>query len=127
MPKVTGRDLAPTLRFAERLAAMQYDRAMVLRILQRISEDAENISLADERAAVDDRIELLLLRLDDFAAAQAGRADAHALGGRADFGVHGAQVDVPAPLGHVVGVADVISKLRPFAADRANLCHDCSG
>jgi hypothetical protein len=38
-------------RFAERLAAMQYDRAMVLRMLQRIPEDAENISLADERAA----------------------------------------------------------------------------
>jgi len=38
-------------RFAERLAAMQYDRAMVLRMLQRIPEDAESISLADERAA----------------------------------------------------------------------------
>jgi hypothetical protein len=38
-------------RFAERLAATQYDRAMVLRMLQRIPEDAENISLADERAA----------------------------------------------------------------------------
>jgi hypothetical protein len=25
-----------------------------------------------------------------------------------------------------VGVADVISKLRPFAADFANLCHDYS-
>ena len=38
-------------RFAERLAAMQYDRAIVLRMLQRIPEEAENISLADERAA----------------------------------------------------------------------------
>jgi Cytochrome c554 and c-prime len=38
-------------RFAERLAAMPYDQAVVLRMLQRISEDAENISLADERAA----------------------------------------------------------------------------
>ena len=38
-------------RFAERLATIQYDRAMVLRMLQLISEDAENISLADERAA----------------------------------------------------------------------------
>jgi hypothetical protein len=26
-----------------------------------------------------------------------------------------------------VGVADVISKLRPLAADFANLCHDYSG
>jgi Cytochrome c554 and c-prime len=37
--------------FAERLAAMQYDQALVLRMLQRIPEDAETISLADERAA----------------------------------------------------------------------------
>lgn len=38
-------------RIAERLAAMQYDRAIALRMLERISDDAENISLADERAA----------------------------------------------------------------------------
>jgi hypothetical protein len=38
-------------RFAERLAAMQYDRGVVLRALQNISDDAETISLADERAA----------------------------------------------------------------------------
>jgi hypothetical protein len=38
-------------RIAERLATMQYDQATTLRMLQRISDDAENISLADERAA----------------------------------------------------------------------------
>src|SRR5947208_5931372 len=38
-------------RIAERLAVMQYDQAVVLRILQRIPDDAENIALADERAA----------------------------------------------------------------------------
>jgi hypothetical protein len=38
-------------RFAERFAAMQYDRSAVLRALQNISDDAETISLADERAA----------------------------------------------------------------------------
>src|SRR5882724_7591550 len=38
-------------RLAERLATMQYDQATTLRMLQRISDDAENISLADERAA----------------------------------------------------------------------------
>jgi hypothetical protein len=37
--------------FAERLATMQYDQPLVLRILQRIPDDAETISLADERAA----------------------------------------------------------------------------
>ena len=36
---------------AERLATMQYDQAVVLRMLQRIPDDAENIALADERAA----------------------------------------------------------------------------
>ena len=38
-------------RIAERLATMQYDQAIALRILQRIPDDAENIALADERAA----------------------------------------------------------------------------
>jgi len=37
--------------FAERLAAMQYDPAIVMRMLRQIPEDAETISLADERAA----------------------------------------------------------------------------
>jgi hypothetical protein len=38
-------------RIATRLAAMQYDQAVTLRMLQRIPDDAENIALADERAA----------------------------------------------------------------------------
>jgi hypothetical protein len=38
-------------RIAERLAAMPYDQAMTLRILHSITDDAENIALADERAA----------------------------------------------------------------------------
>ncbi len=38
-------------RLAQRLAAMEYDRAITLRMLQRISADAERIALADERAA----------------------------------------------------------------------------
>jgi hypothetical protein len=38
-------------RIAERLAAMPYDQAVALRMLQRIPDDAENIALADERAA----------------------------------------------------------------------------
>ena len=66
------------------------------------------------------------LRLYDFAAAQAGRAHADALRPAFYFGADRSQIDVPAPLGHVVGVADVVSELRPLAADRANLCHDCS-
>jgi hypothetical protein len=38
-------------RMAERLAAMPYDQELTLRMLQQITSDAENISLADERAA----------------------------------------------------------------------------
>ena len=38
-------------RIAERLATMQHDQAIALRLLQRIPDDAENIALADERAA----------------------------------------------------------------------------
>src|SRR3954467_2587204 len=66
------------------------------------------------------------LRLHDFAALQALRADAHTLAAGADFGPDGAKVNVPAPLSHVVGVADVVSRLRLLAADRADLCHRIS-
>jgi hypothetical protein len=38
--------------------------------------------------------------------------------------VDGAQVDVPAPLGHVVGVADIVPELRAFAAEITNMCHE---
>jgi hypothetical protein len=38
-------------RIAERLATMSYNQAIALQMLQRITDDAENISLADERAA----------------------------------------------------------------------------
>jgi hypothetical protein len=38
-------------RIAERLRTMQYDQAVALGMLQRIPDDAENIALADERAA----------------------------------------------------------------------------
>jgi hypothetical protein len=66
-----------------------------------------------------------LLRLDHFAAANAGRADAHALCGSAHAGVHGTEIHVPAPLGYIVGVADAVSELRLLAADITLLCHDC--
>ena len=64
---------------------------------------------------------------DDFPAAQAGRTNPNAFGRALHLGVHRTQIDVPPPLGDIVGVADVIPKLRPLAADFANLCHDCSG
>jgi len=66
------------------------------------------------------------LCLDDFAAAQAGGAYAQTLGGALHLGTDRTQVDIPAPLAHVVGVADGVTELRPFAADITNLCHECS-
>jgi len=66
------------------------------------------------------------LCLDDFAAAQAGGAYAQTLGGALHLGTDRTQVDIPAPLAHVVGVADGVTELRPFAADITNLCHACS-
>ncbi|HYA78722.1 MAG TPA: multiheme c-type cytochrome, partial [Candidatus Bathyarchaeia archaeon] len=38
-------------QIAGRLATMQYDQAITLRMLQRITDDAENIAISDERAA----------------------------------------------------------------------------
>ena len=60
-------------------------------------------------------------------AAQAGSADADAFGGAFHLRMNRTKIHVPPPLGHVVGVADVVSKLRPLAADFAYLCHDYSG
>src|ERR1700682_6311380 len=68
--------------------------------------------------------DLLTLRLNHFAAAQTGSADAYVLGGGSHPGMNRAQIDVPAPLTHVVGVADGISELRPLAADITNSCHN---
>jgi len=38
-------------QIADRMATMQYDQAIALRMLQRITDDAENIAISDERAA----------------------------------------------------------------------------
>jgi len=64
------------------------------------------------------------LRFGDFAAAQAGSTDTHALAAALHLGADGPQIDVPAPTRDVVRVADVISRLRPLAADFTNLCHE---
>jgi hypothetical protein len=38
-------------KFADRLATMQYDQGITLAMLQRVTDDADNIALCDERAA----------------------------------------------------------------------------
>jgi hypothetical protein len=69
-------------------------------------------------------LRLNLLCFNHFAAAQTGSADAHVLGSGSHLGVNRAQIDVPAPLADIVGVADGISELRPLAADITNSCHN---
>ena len=62
-------------------------------------------------------------RFGDFAGLQAGGADAHALVGAIHPRSHRTQIHIPAAAAHVVGVADLVSELRAFAADITNLCH----
>jgi hypothetical protein len=53
----------------------------------------------------------------DFAASDAGRAHTQALGSAFDHRANRLQIEVPAALGHVVGVADAVAELRPTTAD----------
>ena len=64
------------------------------------------------------------LRLNDFAAANARGANADVLGRGSHLGVNRAQIYIPAPLAHIVGVADSVSKLGTLAADITNSCHN---
>ena len=66
------------------------------------------------------------LSFGDFPAAQAGSADPDAFGGALHLGANGTQIDVPAPPADIVGVADIVSKLRPLAAHITYLCHHFS-
>lgn len=68
-------------------------------------------------------IEGRLRRLNHFAGLEAAGANTDALVGAIYARAHGAQVHIPAPAAHVVRVADLVSKLRAFAADITNLCH----
>ncbi|GAC1509013.1 MAG: hypothetical protein NVS1B11_13120 [Terriglobales bacterium] len=66
------------------------------------------------------------LGFNDFAALDTSGADANALADTLHLGVNRTQVHVPAPLADIVGVADIVSKLRPFAAYITCLCHNYS-
>jgi hypothetical protein len=67
------------------------------------------------------------LAFDDFAGLDAAGADAHPLAAAIHLSLYGLQIDVPAAAGRVVGVGDIVAKLRAFAAKITFLCHDvCS-
>lgn len=57
------------------------------------------------------------------AVADAGCADAHPLAAALDQRMNRLEVQIPAALGHIVGVADTVPELRPAAADLTNFCH----
>jgi len=52
----------------------------------------------------------------NFTVADAGRAGAQALMRSVDDRAHGLNIDVPAAVAHIVGVTDLMPKLRTFAA-----------
>ena len=63
------------------------------------------------------------LSLLDLARLDAAGADADPLGGAVDQSLHCLQIDIPAALGHVVRVRNVVAELRSFAANLTYLCH----
>jgi hypothetical protein len=64
------------------------------------------------------------LSLYDLAALDAAGADAQLPGAALYLRLNGTKIDVPASPGDVMRVRDVVSKLRAFAADFADLSHD---
>jgi len=65
------------------------------------------------------------LGFDDLAALNATGADTNALVGTGlQLGLYRAQIHIPAALGDVVCVRDVVTELRTLAANLTNLCHD---
>ena len=64
------------------------------------------------------------LTFDDFAGLDAAGADANALASAGDLSLDGLKVHVPAPPGSVVGVRDVVTELRAFAAKITFVGHD---
>jgi len=60
----------------------------------------------------------------DFVVANAGGAHANPLGGARNYGPHLLQIDIPAPVGNIVGVADLMPEHRPAAAHITYFCHE---
>ena len=62
-------------------------------------------------------------RFLNFAAADAGSADAKAFAGPIYKSVDRLQIQIPAALGDIVGVTDTMPELRPAATDFTNFSH----
>src|ERR1700677_1983687 len=59
----------------------------------------------------------------NFAIANAGRTDADPAASAINQSPNRLQIHVPAPLRHIMGVADSIAELRALSTNFANLCH----
>jgi hypothetical protein len=64
------------------------------------------------------------LALYDLACFDAAGADANAFVAAWNLCLNRAKIDIPATLGHVVRMRDLVSELRALTADFANLSHD---
>jgi hypothetical protein len=64
------------------------------------------------------------LAFNDFAGLDAACADAHSLANAIYLCLDRLKIDVPTATGGVVGVGDVVSELRAFAAEFTFSCHD---
>jgi hypothetical protein len=64
------------------------------------------------------------LAFDDFAGLDAAGAHADALASAANPSFDGLEVYIPAAPGGVVGVRNIVAKLRAFAAKITFVCHD---
>jgi len=65
-----------------------------------------------------------LRRFLNFVIADAARAGAKTLVRSINHRVHRLQIDVPAAVGHIVGVADFMPELWSPAANFTNSCHN---
>lgn len=64
------------------------------------------------------------MRLNDSATANTGRAHACSLMGAVDDSPNSLQIGIPAPLGYIMSVADIVAKKRAFPADVTTRCHN---
>jgi hypothetical protein len=65
-----------------------------------------------------------LTSLNYLAGLNAPSADSNPLAAAGDLGLNGTKIDIPAPLGNIVRMRNLIAELRTLAADCTNLSHD---
>ena len=64
------------------------------------------------------------LRLDYLTRFNAPGADPNPFAAARDLSLNRTKIDIPAPLGNIVRMRDLVTELRTFAAEFANLSHN---